>query len=231
MGSICLVYGRSAKVDNNYAPRSLASFEPPSESPFWLDLLSPPEHLLHRISFLFRFHPRALKAYLSGYSSPSCEDFGDYLFIKTFVLEPSQKKLFIRADITIFLSSQYLITIHKSTVSLRHLLPGIRESGFNRTTALVLTLFDSSIGTLVKPLYGEDYRKNLLIKKDGQLNKSPLWWRLKNLKAALLHHEKLLHRLAFVGARFFNQEDNNSLSSILVKISLLSEQINTLSIG
>lgn len=223
MGRIILVCGGDKKVVQNYTSSSLTYLEAPPPSPFWLDLLSPTERLLHRISVPFRFHPQALKAGLSHCRAPGCEDFGHYLFIKTFLLEPSKKSLFIQADMKIFLSGQYLITIHRRNSPLHRLLLGSQGSEFTRTGRLLLKILDKSICTLIKSFPAEDDSDFVFTRGDSQPNRNPLWWRLRNFRAALLRHVKLLHELAFLGARFFDSEDINTLGSIKAKICFLSD--------
>lgn len=228
MESIILVYGDNKKVNKNYIPRSLAGFDLSSESPFWLDVLSPSEHLLHRISIQLGFHPRTIRACLSTRQSPSCEDFDDYLFVQAFLLEPSRRNLFIKRDMNIFLCSDYLITIHKDRILLHHSLPGLHGAGFYRSSTLLLTFFDWSIDTLLK---GFSRDNNFLISKDGKPNKKPFPRQLKNLKDALMCQEELLHEFAHVGARYFDAEGKSIFESIVEKMFHLSTQVNGSLIG
>ena len=226
MGKIILVSGGNKRAVENYTPRSLVCPEPASATPFWLDLLSPSERVLHRISIPFRFDPRALKACLSYHHAPSCDDFGDYVFITAFILEPSKKKLFIQRDMKIFLSSDYLITIHKSTTSLLRLVPGFDGSTFTGTTALLLTLFDRSSLTLIRSFPSQENGKNILANAEAQPSRDPSWWRLRNFRTALSGYVHLLDELAFVGARFFQPEDKSTVGSITLKICLLLDMIS-----
>jgi Mg2+ and Co2+ transporter CorA len=110
MGRIILISGVNGEAVENYPAKSLGRPESIPAPPFWLDLLSPSEHLLCRISNGLKLHPRVQRACLSRHREPSCEDFNDYLFIQTSLLEPSRTNLFIKRDIKIILSREYLIT-------------------------------------------------------------------------------------------------------------------------
>lgn len=226
MGKIILVCGGDKRAVESYTPTSLVCPEPANAAPFWLDLASPSERLLHRISIPFKFDPRALKGCLSYHHAPSCEDFGDYVFITAFMLEPSKKKLFIQRDMKIFLSSDYLITIHKSTTPLYRLLSGFDGSTFTGTTALLLTLFDRSILTLIRSFPSQEIGQNVLASAGGEPTRNPSWWRLRNFRTALSGYVHLLDDLAFVGARFFQPEDKSAVGSIALKICLLLDMVS-----
>lgn len=226
MAKIILVCGGDKGAIESYTPRSLVCPEPASAVPFWLDLLSPSERLLHRISVALRFDPRALKACLSYQHASSCQDFGDYLFITAFMLEPSRKKLFIQRDMKIFLSSDYLITIHRSGAPLYRLLAGFDSGAFTGTTALLLRLFDESILTLIRSFPSQEHGKNFIANADGEPTKNPSWWRLRNFRTALSGYVHLLDELAFVGERFFQPEDKSTVGSITLKICLLLDMIS-----
>jgi hypothetical protein len=228
MGRIILVTGGDKKAITKYIPSSLAYTESSPALPFWLDILSPSERLLHRIAVSFKFDQRALRACLSFHRSTGCEDFGNYLFIKACLLEPSKKSLFIRHDMKVFLSSDYLITVHKRRGPLLRLLPAVQELGFDHTGSLLLAIFDESIGRLIKSLSSEGDCEDVPPCKEGLLNKNPLWWRLRNFRAALLRQVTLVHELAFVGGRFFNPDDRSTFGSIRAKICFLSDMITGL---
>ncbi len=226
MGRIILVTGGDRRVVENYTPRNLVYLESYPSPPFWLDLLSPSERFLHRLSIPLKFHPQALRACSSRHRKPSCEDFGHYLFIQTSVLEPSKTSLFIQRDMKIFLSCEYLITLHKRRSPLRRLLSSSQISGFTHTGSLLLTLFDNSIGRLIRSFCLD--QNSLLIRKDGQSSKNPLWWQLRNFRAALLRDANLLHEIAFVGDRFFNPDDRSTFGSIRAKTCFLCDMLSGL---
>lgn len=228
MGRIILVTGGNRRAVENYSPRSLAYLEPTPACPFWLDLLSPSEGLLSRISIPFKFHPRVLRACLTRHRQPSCEDFGHYLFIQTSLLEPSRKSVFIQRDMKIFLSSEYLITLHQRRTPLHDLLSSSQASGFAQTGTLLLTLFDESIGRLIGSFCSEGNRSGLPIQRDEQPKKNPLWWRLRNFRAALLRNVNLLPEVAFVGGRFFNPDDRSAFGSVKAKVCFLCDIIDGL---
>lgn len=226
MEGITLVFSKVKKISKIHHPASLAFLNLSSESPFWLDLQSPSELLLHRISTPLKLHPRVVKACLSTHPSLGWEDYGDYLFGKTLLIKNSRGNWFIKRTVKILLRSEYLITIHRERTPFNHLLQCVQEDGFTHVTTPLLTVFDRSIEALVKISSDEKSGKNMLIGKGREPNKNPLWWRLKNMKAALICQDKLLRQLADSGARFFNPEDVKSLNSILQKISFLYERID-----
>lgn len=228
MGRIILVSGGNRRAVENHSLRSLVALEPAPACPFWLDLLSPSESLLSRISIPFKFHPRVLRACLSRHQQPSCEDLGHYLFIQTSLLEPSRKSLFIQRNVKIFLSTQYLITLHKHSTPLRYLLSSPQMSGFTHTGTLLLRLFDTLLCGLINALCFEQDSVNSPVQKCEQPKKNPLWWRLRNLRAALLRDIKLLHEIAFVGARFLNPDDRSVFASVKAKISFLCDILDGL---
>jgi hypothetical protein len=71
-------------------------------------------------------------------------------------------------------------------------------------------------------------QNSLPIRKDDQSSKNPLWWQLRNFRAALLRHIHLLHELAFVGAGFFNPEDRSAFGSVKAKICFICDIIDGL---
>ena len=230
MGRIILVTGRE-KRGVGYLPRSVAHLESRPERPFWLDFLSPSERLLYRLSIPFKFDPRAVRACLSRHLEPCCEDFGRYLFIRTSLLEPSRQSLFIQHDFKIFLASRYLITIHTGSTPLRYQLSSSQLSGFTQTGTLLLTLFDSLICGLMKSLCSEQNSRDLPLQECDQTERNPIWWRLRNFRAALLRHVNLLHEIAFVGSRFFNRDDRGAFGSVKAKICFLCDIIDELLSG
>ena len=228
MGRIILVTGGNRRTVENYTPRSLAYLESYPTSPFWLALLSPSPRLLCRISSAFKFDPRVERACLSRHRQPSCEDFGDYLFIQTSLLEPSRKNLFIQRDIKIILSREYLITLHKSRTPLLCPLLGSQVSGFTHTGALLLALFENSTAKLIRSFCSARNIAVLPVQKCEQPTRNPLWWRLRNFRGALLRETRLLHGIAAAGDRFFSPDDRSLFESIRAKIYLLSDVTNRL---
>lgn len=222
MGKIILVTGENGRTVGSYPAKRLGCSEAYPAPPFWLDLLSPSERLLCRISNGLKLHPGVQRACLSRHREPSCEDFDDYLFIRTSLLEPSRTKIFIQRDIMIVLSREYLITVHKSRASLHCLLPSSKVSDFARTGTLLLTLLDSSIERVVESFCSEE-QMHLSFSPDRGAQKNPLWWRLKNFKAALFRDVNLLHRISIAGDRFFDPDDKSLFDSITSQSRLLSD--------
>ncbi len=230
MGRIILVTG-GGKTSVGYIPRSVAHLESHPETPFWLDFLSPSERLLYRLSIPFKLDPRAVRACLSRRVKPGCEDFGHCLFIQTSLLEPSRQSLFIQHDLKVFLGSRYLITIHERGTPLRYMLSSAQLSRFTQPGTLLLILFDNLVCGLMKSLCYEQNSTDLPVQKCDQPEKNPLWWRLRNFRAALLRHVNLLHEIAFVGGRFFSPDDRGTFGSVKAKICFLCDIIDGLLCG
>jgi CorA-like Mg2+ transporter protein len=228
MERIIVVTGGNRRAVKNYTARSLACSESYPASPFWLALLSPSERLLCRISSAFKFDPRVQRACLSRHRQPSCEDFGEYLFIQTSLLEPSRKNLFIQQDIKIILSREYLITLHKSKTPLYCSLSGPQVAELTRTGALLLALFENSTANLIRSFCSARNIAVLPVQKCEQPTRNPLWWRLRNFRGALLRDARLLHGIAALGDRFFSPSDRSFFESIRAKIYLLSDVTNRL---
>jgi hypothetical protein len=222
MGKIILVTGENGRAVENYPAKSLGRPESYPAPPFWLDLVSPSENLMWRISKVLKFDREVQRACLSRHREPSCEDFGDYLFVQTSLLEPSRKNLFIQRNIKIILSREYLVTVHKHRTSLHCLLSSLDVSGFAHTGTLLLTLLDSSIDRVTESFCSEE-QKDLPFSTDYALHQNPLWWRLRNFKATLLRDANLLVGIAVAGARFFSPDDNRLFESIRTQIHLLSD--------
>jgi hypothetical protein len=222
VGKIILVTGENGRTVGSYPARRLGCRETYPAPPFWLDLLSPSEHLLCRISNGLKLHPRVQRACLSRHREPSCEDFDDYLFIRTSLLEPSRTRIFIQRDIKIILSKDHLITVHNSRTSLHCLLPSSKVSDFACTGTLLLTLLDSSIERVVESFCSEE-QMHLPFSPDHGVQKNPLWWRLKNFKAALFRDVNWLHRISIAGDRFFGPDDKSLFASITSQSRLLSD--------
>ena len=73
-------------------------------------------------------------------------------------------------------------------------------------------------------------QKNVVlpVQKYQTPTKNPLWWRLKNFRAALLRDANLLHAIAATGVRFFSPDDRNIFESIRAKIYLVYDATNRL---
>lgn len=226
MEGITLVFSKDKRVSKIQHPASLAFLSPSSESPFWLDLQSPSEHLIHRISVPLKLHPRVVRACLSGDLTLGWEDYGDYLFGKSCLIKNSKGARFIKRTMKILLCSEYLISIHREHASFNHILQCVQEAGFNHTTTPLLTIFDRSIEAIANISTDGNNGKHLILNKGREHKKNPLWWRLKNMKANLVEQEKLLRHLADLGVRYFNPEDIKHLNSILQKIAFLYETID-----
>ena len=129
--------------------------------------------------------------------------------------------LFFQRDIKIILSREYLITVHKSRTSLHCLLSSSTVSGFSRTGTLLLTLLDSSIDKVVESFCYEE-QTLLLLPTNQPPHKSPLWWRLRNFRAALFRDANFLQGIAIAGDRFFGRDDKRLFDSIGAQNQLLS---------
>ncbi len=221
MGRIILITGTNGAAVEDYPAKSLGCPESYPAPPFWLDLLSPSERLLCRISNGLKLHPRVQRACLSRHREPTCEDFNDYLFIQTSLLDPSRTNLFIQRDIKIILSREHLITVHKSRTSLHCLLSSSKVSGFARTGTLLLTLLDNSLDKVVESFCYEEQMLLPLPTSQAPQN-NLLWWRLRNFRAALFRDENLLQRIAIAGDRFFDPADKSLVDSIRTQNHLLS---------
>jgi Mg2+ and Co2+ transporter CorA len=228
MEKIIIVTGENRRVLANCAARSLASSESYPVSPFWLALLSPSERFLGCIFSAFGFDPWVMRACLSRRREPSCEDFGDYLFIQTSLLQPSRKNLFIQRDIKIILSREYLITIHKDRTPLYGSLSRSKVAELTHTGALLLALFENSIAKLLRSFCSARNIAVLPVQECEQPTRNPLWWRLGNFRGALLRDARLLHSIAAAGDRFFRPDDRSFFESIRAKIYLLFDVTNRL---
>jgi len=228
MERIILVTAGNRRTVENYTAKSLACSASYPASPFWLALLSPSERLLSRISSAFKFDPRVQRACLSRHRQPSCEDFGDYLFIQTSLLEPSRKNLFIQQDIKIILSRKYLITFHKSRTPFYCSLSGSQVAELTHTGTLLLALFENSAAKLIRSFCSARNVAILPVQRCDQPTRNPLWWRLRNFRGALLRDTRLLHDMAAAGDRFFSPDDRSFFESIRAKIYLLSDMTNRL---
>ena len=221
MGKILLVTGENGKAVDNYPANSLGCPEAYPEPPFWLDLFSPSENLLWRISKALNFDRQVVRACLSRHRKSSCEDFGKYLFIQGSLLEPSRTNLFIQRDIKIILSREHLITVHKSRTLWRGLFSSSTVPGFARTGTLLLTLLDRSIDRVVESFCYEE-RRLLPLPTDRPPQQNPLWWRLRNFRSALFRDGNLLQGIAIAGDRFFEPDDKSFFDSIAAQNHLLS---------
>ena len=228
MEKIIIVTGENRRAVADCGARTLASSESYPASPFWLALLSPSERFLYRVFSAFRFDPWVMKACLSRHREPSCEDFGDYLFIQTSLLAPSRKNLFIQRDIKIILSREYLITIHKDRTPLDGSLSGSKVAELTHTGALLLALLENSIAKLLRSFCSARNIAVLPVQECEQPTRNPLWWRLRNFRGALLRDARLLHGIAAAGDRFFSPGDRSFFESIRAKLYLLSDVTNRL---
>src|SRR2546425_9722852 len=81
---------------------------------FWLDIAGPAEQDIERLGELFGFHPLTLEDSLHFGQRPKLDDFGEYVFMVFYGAREHQdagdEPL---REVHIFLSGQYLITIHR----------------------------------------------------------------------------------------------------------------------
>ena len=221
MEKIILVTRENGRAVENYPVKRLGRGESYPAQPYWLDLLSPSKNNMWLISKGLKLDRRVVRACLSRYRVPSCKDFDNCLFIQTSLLEPSKTKLFLQRDIKIILSREYLITVHKSGTSLHYLLSNSTVSGFAHTGTLLLTLLDSSIDKVVESFCYEA-QMLLLLPTNYPPHKTPLWWRLRNFRAALFRDANFLQEIAIAGDRFFCRNDERLFDSIGEQNQLLS---------
>ena len=228
MERIILVTGGNRRGVENYTAKGLACSGSYLASPFWIDVLSPSACLLGRISKAFKFDPWVMRACLARCRQPSCEDFGDYLFIQTSFLEPSRRNLFIQQDIKIILSRKCLITLHKSQTPFHCSLSRPQVAELTHAGSLLLKLFEHSTAKLMRSFCSEQKSVILPAPKYHAPTTNPLWWRLRNFRAALLRNANSLHSIAAVGARFFGPGDRDIFEAIRAMIYLLYDATNRL---
>jgi hypothetical protein len=223
MGRIVLITRGKPEAADNCTAKGMVCLESNPTSPFWLDLLSPSARLVGRISNAFKFNPWVLRACLSRHREPRCDDFSDYLFIQTSLLEPSRKSLFIQRDIKIILGRTYLITLHASRTPFRCSLSRSQVVELTHATPLLLKLFDDSVTKLLRFFCSGSNRVGLPVQNYQTPQKNPLWWRLRNFRAALLRDANVLHGIAATGVRFLSPDDANIFESVRAKIHVLCD--------
>jgi magnesium transporter len=80
---------------------------------FWLDLPDPSEEKVERLGELFELHPIALEDTLHFGQRPKLDDFGAYVFIVFYGMrEGATDGGAALSEVHMFLSGQYLITVH-----------------------------------------------------------------------------------------------------------------------
>jgi hypothetical protein len=223
MGTIILIRGANSQSLGLYPEKTLGRPESYPAPPFWLDLAAPSKTLMTRISKVLQFDREVVRSCFFGARMRSCHDFGDYLFVQTFLLEPSNTHLFIQRPINIILSREHLITVHKSRTFLPDSCSFSRISVAARTGTLVLALLDIYLETVVESFCSEEQMLSPMPITDGPPEAYPMWWRLKSFKAVLYRDANLLQRIAIAGKRFFDAEDMRLFDSIKSQIRLLSD--------
>jgi magnesium transporter len=81
---------------------------------FWLDLENPGDEEIAALSRLFHFHPLALEDVQSFGQRPKLDDYGDYAFLVFYgAHEREGPDDWMLREVQLFVSGQYLITIHQ----------------------------------------------------------------------------------------------------------------------
>jgi magnesium transporter len=84
---------------------------------FWLDLVSPSEQDLERLREIFGFHPLAIEDASSFHQRPKLDDYSDYIFMVFYgAKEEASTDEDLLHEVHMFVSGQYLITVHRGPV-------------------------------------------------------------------------------------------------------------------
>lgn len=120
----------------------------------WLDLLSPTACDLEFLSVLFQFDEHSLENCQKNTSFSGVEEYDEYLYLVTHVLENSESVSF--PTLHIFLGKQFLVTVHDSSMNeleeywnrvLRQLFDGNQGLGF-----MLYNIFDCVGDTYLKAI-------------------------------------------------------------------------------
>jgi magnesium transporter len=84
---------------------------------FWLDLVSPSDEDIERLRKIFGFHPLALEDASNFSQRPKLDDYADYIFMVFYgANEQATNDAELLHEVHMFVSGQYLITVHREPV-------------------------------------------------------------------------------------------------------------------
>jgi magnesium transporter len=84
---------------------------------FWLDLAQPSDEDIERLRKIFGFHPLALEDASNFHQRPKLDDYADYIFMVFYgANEGASADDELLHEVHMFVSGQYLITVHREPV-------------------------------------------------------------------------------------------------------------------
>jgi magnesium transporter len=84
---------------------------------FWLDLAQPSDEDIERLREIFGFHPLALEDASNFHQRPKLDDYADYIFMVFYgANEEASSDDELLHEVHMFVSGQYLITVHQEPV-------------------------------------------------------------------------------------------------------------------
>jgi magnesium transporter len=147
MLTIFVSQGRVTRKVERVDPAWLA---PGSGAYVWVDLANPTDEEAKILSDLFHFHELAIEDALKEIQTPKIESYGDYLYLILHGIDfEAAQHRFATHEVDIFLSAQYLVTVHDEfSRSVAHLLDVCPRNDFvlaEGPAALLHRIVDSMV--------------------------------------------------------------------------------------
>jgi magnesium transporter len=147
MVHIFISEGRTTRRVDHVDP---AWLRPGSGVYVWVDLASPTEDDANILSDVFHFHELAIEDALKEIQTPKVESYGDYLYLILHGIDfEAAEHRFATHEVDIFLSAQYLVTVHDDfSRSVAHLIDVCPRNDFvlaEGPAALLHRIVDSMV--------------------------------------------------------------------------------------
>src|SRR3989344_43194 len=84
----------------------------------WINITEPDQEMVQYLSDNFKYHPLDMEDVLSKVQYPKIDSYSKYLFIiLQFPIYESERRIYKRSELDIFLGENYLITINTGTLT------------------------------------------------------------------------------------------------------------------
>ncbi|MFY4773525.1 magnesium/cobalt transporter CorA [Metabacillus sp. RGM 3146] len=120
---------------------------------FWVDFQAPTEQEITILSRFFRFHPLAIEDCVEFVQRPKLDFYDDYYFL---VLHSINHKNLAAEEVDLFVSEQYIVSYHKSSVrDLNNLFLKVKKEPHLQTgpMQIMYQILDSLVDDYFPPVY------------------------------------------------------------------------------
>ncbi|MCD7035446.1 magnesium/cobalt transporter CorA [Metabacillus sp. GX 13764] len=120
---------------------------------FWVDFQAPTEQEINLLSRFFRFHPLAIEDCVEFVQRPKMDFYDDYYFL---VLHSIHQKTLAAEEVDLFVSEQYIVSFHKSSVrDLNNLFLKVKKEPMLQTgpMQIMYQILDGLVDDYFPPVY------------------------------------------------------------------------------